>query len=58
MNVGFFDGHVEILDRSQSTDPALWFPTGSRWLGTTWIDPEAQNLGYSTNPAVGSDRIN
>lgn len=58
MNAGFFDGHVSVLDRSQSVDPALWYPTGSRWLGGTWIAAEALNLGYSTDPNTGSDRIN
>jgi prepilin-type N-terminal cleavage/methylation domain-containing protein/prepilin-type processing-associated H-X9-DG protein len=60
MNVGFFDGHVKILDRSQSTDPALWYPTGSIWLGGNWIAQEAQNLGYVVNPGdgEGTNRIN
>ena len=29
MNVGFFDGHVELMDDSDSANPHLWLPTGS-----------------------------
>jgi prepilin-type N-terminal cleavage/methylation domain-containing protein/prepilin-type processing-associated H-X9-DG protein len=58
MNAGFFDGHVKAINRDESVNPALWFPTGSRWLGGNWITPEALNIGYSTNPDQGTDRIN
>ncbi|MGP1347109.1 MAG: prepilin-type N-terminal cleavage/methylation domain-containing protein [Phycisphaerales bacterium] len=47
MNAAFFDGHVETLERDNAVDPTYWFPTGSRWLGGNWIDPAAQNIGYS-----------
>ena len=28
-NVAFFDGHVELMDDLQATNPNMWFPTGS-----------------------------
>jgi prepilin-type N-terminal cleavage/methylation domain-containing protein/prepilin-type processing-associated H-X9-DG protein len=32
-NFAFFDGHVEVLGDGEATDPDLWFPTGTRFLG-------------------------
>ena len=29
MNVGFFDGHVELMGDLQASDPALWLPKGT-----------------------------
>lgn len=34
INAGFWDGHVETLDREQVQNPALWYPTGSTFRGT------------------------
>lgn len=33
MNVSFWDGHVDTLDRRESYNPLLWFPSGSSLLG-------------------------
>ena len=29
MNVGFFDGHVALMDDSESANPHIWLPTGT-----------------------------
>jgi len=37
-NVGFWDGHVELMNDEQVTDPDMWFPTGTSWSSPlpTW----------------------
>jgi prepilin-type N-terminal cleavage/methylation domain-containing protein/prepilin-type processing-associated H-X9-DG protein len=29
-NMAFFDGHVQVFDDAQATNPDFWFPTGTR----------------------------
>ena len=36
-NLGFFDGHVQVFNDLEATNPDFWFPTGTTWaaqLGT------------------------
>lgn len=51
MNAGFWDGHVETLDREASQDPSLWYPAGSIFRGSGATE-EALRLYQS------GDRIN
>ncbi|MBC7835078.1 MAG: type II secretion system protein [Phycisphaerales bacterium] len=46
-NVGFFDGHIELMDDGKATNPDIWFPTGTKlrdqnafWMYArrTWAD--------------------
>jgi len=39
MNVGFYDGHAETMDDLTSANPALWMPTGSTWLTSSFDNP-------------------
>ncbi len=42
INVAFFDGHVNSMGQSEAyKDPNPWFPTGSRWTGTS-ATPECE----------------
>jgi len=52
-NIVFFDGHVEIMDDLEATDPDMWFPTGSRlgapnqfWLTTRQAFPSKLDGDY------------
>ena len=31
-NVAFFDGHVSMMTDLEATDPAMWFPSGTRFV--------------------------
>lgn len=44
MNVGYFDGHVEAIDRSASYDPRLWFPQGTIMGSSGQIQQAALNI--------------
>lgn len=59
-NVGFFDGHVELMDDLQATNPTLWMPTGTRlrttldaWNSTRRAFPQQTRSGsFSTSEYV------
>ncbi len=38
MNVGYFDGHVEVMSREETYDPRLWFPKGSVMGGNEVVE--------------------
>lgn len=38
-NIGFLDGHAELMTDSRATNPDLWFPSGTTiWGKTQWWD--------------------
>jgi prepilin-type N-terminal cleavage/methylation domain-containing protein/prepilin-type processing-associated H-X9-DG protein len=46
MDAAFFDGHVEMLDKSQARNPAYWAPRGSRFAANGGVDTRAYEFGY------------
>lgn len=45
MNIGLWDGSVRSVSREESADPALWYPTGSEYVGTA-VPQETVDYGY------------
>ena len=43
LQMGFFDGHTEIMTDATSPNPHLWLPTGSTVnIGHQWVYPDVQ----------------
>ncbi len=55
MNVGFFDGHVELMDDVDSANPHLWLPQGGRCKVNPLNSKIAQDVQrrYGSIPAGG-----
>ncbi|MBX3097868.1 MAG: hypothetical protein KF812_13525, partial [Fimbriimonadaceae bacterium] len=59
-NVGFFDGHVELMDDLKATNPNFWFPSGSKlkgvldvWNSTRKAFPDQSGTGANAgNPYI------
>lgn len=59
MNAGFWDGHVESLEVSQSRDPALWFPSSSVIEAPAGLLPpiEGADSSFASQFYESGDRI-
>lgn len=49
MNSAFWDGHVESLEVRKSRNPRYWFPSSSKFIGASGIDPDSRTFGFVTN---------
>jgi prepilin-type processing-associated H-X9-DG protein len=57
INAGYFDGHVAWMSQEDSyTDPMPWYPSRSRWLGTS-ATPESVSFMANIPEATPGQKL-
>jgi prepilin-type processing-associated H-X9-DG protein len=52
MNVGFFDGHVELLNSRDSAKPHLWLPTGGTLRRDASLYDDVRAIYFGDQPII------
>jgi prepilin-type N-terminal cleavage/methylation domain-containing protein/prepilin-type processing-associated H-X9-DG protein len=51
MNVGYWDGSAGSISQDESADPALWYPSGSEYVGSN-VPEATEEFGYEQGDLI------